>query len=245
MREPREPRDSRLSRRWRGQRRQGRPAQPARASVPAAQPVAPPDPPPADGDEHIGIEAEVFEENAATESDVSADVEAREEIVQCKKSEEAESNRLRQALVADPGSRAGQGDDGVRQHGGSSSSSAPAPTGAGALGPAPADVPAPYDADAKPGHHNHPYAMYEQFRGSTSAAGHDNIEVPEMTRPIGQLQLVKSWDGYSMTVRCKIKGHTSCSRTIRHVDRVLIKWVLAGRDPEVNTTEKHMKMPRE
>ena len=55
-----------------------------------------------------------------------------------------------------------------------------------------------------------------------------------MTRPIGQLQLVKSWDGYSMTVRCKIKGHTSCSRTRR--------W---KPDPEVNTTEKHMKMPRE
>lgn len=73
---------------------------------------------------------------------------------------------------------------------------------------------------------------------------------------LGDLQPLNAWSRYSVGMKCMLPGHVQCSRArswkfntnepIRHSDRVLVKWLLAGRG--LKTGQEHMdivRFPRE
>ena len=151
--------------------------------------------------------AKVFEagESSDAESELSRCPEAEAEIPGIKQTEATAENLLDLALLDDPGSAAVA----VSTSASSSSSSGP----------------------------DHPYAEYDRYQHHTrTPAGHLDIVHPDFNKPIAQLQAIPS-STYYVTVRCKLPGHKDCSRgrtwrcsqeDIRHVDRVLIKWVIDG-----------------
>lgn len=108
---------------------------------------------------------------------------------------------------------------------------------------------------AMPGSDSHPDAIYDEYMYDPEPSGRIDI-LNNDGRRIGQLQpLPCPVDEYRAAVRCKNDGHKNCSRqrgwTPRarmdlelpnHVDRVLVKWVLAGQGI---TEEAHQTMPRE
>ena len=107
------------------------------------------------------------------------------------------------------------------------------------------------------GSDEHEYAKYDAYRmpplpnGCIDVCDDPNRDPPNI---IGQLKPLPHEDGYSVAMQCRHGHGTKCSRRRTwsilnsnglpvHSDRVLIKWLLAGKDCKDRV--KHMEKVRE